>query len=240
MLDFLGIGAQKAGTTWLYEHLAKHPNILFPADEKEIHFFDRHLKRGFDWYNGIFSAEKTGVIQGEITPAYATLQRDILSQIQANYPDLKLIYMVRDPIDRAWSSAKMALWYCHMELEEASDQWFVDHFRSKGSQMRGAYETCLRNWVDYFAPSQLCVIHFDRIQDQPVELLNQTARFLGVHNAHFTTEMEPELQQKVFAGASDTLRPSLRPVLEELYRGSMESLETYLRELERAGCQRFW
>ncbi len=240
MLDFLGIGAQKAGTTWLYKHLSKHPQINFPAREKEIHFFDRHFDRGFDWYDRIFAQDMQDVKQGEITPAYATLQGNIIKQIKKHYPDIRIIYMVRNPIDRALSSAKMALWYCHMELEEASDQWFIDHFHSKGSRMRGAYEACLRNWMDYFDPSQLLVIHFDRIKDQPLELLNRTAGFLGADAHYFTTEMKAELQQKVFAGASDSLRPSLRPVLEELYHGSMESLEHYLNELEQAGCQRFW
>ena len=72
MIDFLGIGAQKAGTTWIYQHLSRHPQICFPAG-KEIHFWDHYRNNGVDWWTSLFADDHPGRKQGEITPAYATL-----------------------------------------------------------------------------------------------------------------------------------------------------------------------
>src|SRR5258706_3186219 len=130
MLDFLGIGAQKAGTTWLHEALSLHPALRFPGG-KEVHFWDWHRARGVDWYRGLFGAAAPGVKNGEITPAYALLPVEAIREIREINPALRVIYTLRNPLERAWSAALMVLQRGGMTLEEASDQWFIDHFRSK-------------------------------------------------------------------------------------------------------------
>ena len=78
MLDFLGIGAQKAGTSWLFRWLGAHPRISFPAG-KEVHFWDKKRDRGIDWYRGLFDADD-GKLHGEITPAYACLSPESIAE----------------------------------------------------------------------------------------------------------------------------------------------------------------
>lgn len=68
MLDFLGIGAQKAGTTWLQVMLSQHPEIHFPLG-KEVHFWN-HQYKGLAWYQAHFNNSHQNCKQGEITPAY--------------------------------------------------------------------------------------------------------------------------------------------------------------------------
>ena len=120
MLDFLGIGAQKAGTTWLYEQLRLHPDISFPAG-KEVHFWDLQYERGIEWYRPLFTHDKCKCL-GEITPAYAMLSKVHIEEIRDINPSLKIIYILRNPIHRAWSSALMALKRAEMTIDEASDQ----------------------------------------------------------------------------------------------------------------------
>src|SRR5665647_1032714 len=139
-LNFLGIGAQKCGTTWLYETLSRHPKIAFPGG-KEVHYWDNPQARSVSWYIDPFANDN--LVNGDITPAYGILAPETIQQIHALLPELRLIYLVRDPIERAWSSAKMALGRAEMTLDEASDQWFMDHFSSMGSLARGNYETCI-------------------------------------------------------------------------------------------------
>jgi hypothetical protein len=144
MLDFLGIGAQKAGTTWLYEQLKRHSQLAFPLG-KEAHFWNRpHDPITIARYVGRF-ADLTAVA-GEITPAYGILPVEIIREIHQQAPRLRLIYLIRNPIERAWSAALMALQRAEMTIDEASDAWFSDHFHSAGSRQRGDYETCLRTW----------------------------------------------------------------------------------------------
>ena len=145
MLQFLGIGAQKAGTTWLFSMLSRHPDLSFPAG-KEIHFWDQQHDRGIDWYRNLFASD-TQRLEGEITPAYAILAPELIRDCHAHFPHVRLIYLIRNPIERAWSSALMALTRAEMTLPEASDQWFIDHFNSAGSRARGDYAGCIAAWT---------------------------------------------------------------------------------------------
>lgn len=113
---------------------------------------------GIDWYRSLFSGQKFDrKVCGEITPTYSILPIETIRECHANFPDLKLIYLLRNPIDRAWSSANMALTKSEMEIHEASAQWFIDHFKSRGSLMRGDYESCLRNWLACYTRENLLV-----------------------------------------------------------------------------------
>lgn len=230
MLDFLGIGAQKAGTTWIHHHLEQHPDICFPHG-KEIHFWDWHRDRGVAWYTGLFS-HNPGKKQGEITPAYAFQDIDTIRQIHAINPKLRLIFSARNPIDRAWSSAKMALQRAEMTLEEASDQWFLDHFHSRGSLNRGDYVRCLSNWLSVFPAEQLLVVHYDDIATNPHKVLEQCSNHIGVNPAFFRKMPLPQ-QKRVNEGISGTIRPSLLPALHALYDEKIRTFARMMQQLEQ-------
>ena len=131
MLNFIGIGAQKCGTTWLYDKLSQHPDVSFPAG-KEVHFWDMQHSQGVQWYRALFDVADDR-LHGDITPAYGILPQSLIAEVFCELPDVRLIYLIRNPIERAWSSAKMAVMRAEMRVDEASDQWFIDHFRSAGS-----------------------------------------------------------------------------------------------------------
>jgi len=227
MLDFLGIGAQKAGTSWLHANLIKHPHLCLP-DVKELHFWDSRRHLGIDWYKGLFEAVPPGSRGGEITPAYAILDAATIDEIRRHFPDLRLLYCIRNPIERAWSSALMALWKAEMRPEEASDQWFLDHFRSAGSLRRGDYEACLRAWLRAFPAERLLLVRFEDIQANPSGVLTHCAHHLGVDPAPFQLLPAAELARPVNANRPVPLRPSLRPALEEIYLPKIEALERFL------------
>ncbi len=225
MLNFLCIGAQKCGTTWLYEALSRHPQFAFPGG-KEVHFWDRPGDRTVQWYCGLFSDDQK--INGDITPSYAILRPDVIRNIHQVLPHLKLVYLVRNPIDRAWSSAKMALARAEMTMDEASDQWFIDHFMSKGSRARGDFETCLQNWMSLFPSSRLLVLHFDAIRDEPIQTANVVLRHLGA-NIFFGASDAAHLEKRVFEGDGQAIRPSLVPVLQDIYSKHTFDIKNYIK-----------
>jgi hypothetical protein len=228
MLHFLGIGAQKAGTSWLYTMLAQHPQISFPAG-KEVHFWNRPESLDVAWYHQCFAeGGPKGALPGEITPAYAILSSDRVRRIYDEFPSARLIYLIRNPIERAWSSALMALGRAEMTMDEASDQWFIDHFRSRGSLQRGDYEGCIRTWRAVYPSEQLLIERYESIAAEPRALLGRVAGHLGVDPDAFGRIPEAELTRRVFPGAGHPLRPSLRPALEGLYRDKIRSLCDYL------------
>lgn len=226
MWRFLGIGAQKAGTSWLHAMLARHPDIAFPAG-KERHFWNRpHDSAGVEAYLAGFPDPRKA--EGEITPAYALLDRHGVREVHAAAPSLRLLYIVRDPMERAWSSALMALRRAELEPDEASDQWFIDHFRSRGSLGRGDYETCIRNWHAVFGDDALLILRFEDIVTAPESFLARCFDHLGVAPVPDAEMAAWGLHERVFEGPRYPLRESLRPVLRDLYAARIEALARYL------------
>ncbi|MFZ4733319.1 MAG: sulfotransferase family protein [Pirellulales bacterium] len=224
MLHFLGIGAQKSGTSWLHAVLCQHPAIRFPG-VKEVHFWDQQRHLGLDWYRGLFAGDD-GRRAGEITPAYAILPPATIAEVREAFPSVRLIYLIRNPIDRAWSSAKMAVGRAEMRVDEASDQWFTDHFRSAGSLARGDYETCLRNWLGHYPADHLLILRYETIGSDPGGVADACCDHLGIER--FATP-PAHLRERVFTGTAERLRRSLWPVLDAIYRPRIESLERFLR-----------
>jgi hypothetical protein len=227
--NFLGIGASRSGTTWLYANLRRHPDIWLPPI-KELHYFDRrHVPRRENqyyreqlrkrsrryrrlktyrtalkrrdaallrdlrwdlyffarrrtnrWYTGLFRPGQ-GQIAGEITPAYAFLKPDVVEEIQGINPDLKVIYLLRDPIDRSWSSAVKELRRGNeRSVSDIPDEAFFKHFNRAGHERRRDYVRTLNTWEGVFGRERMFVGFLDDIEQDPRELLQRLYGFLGV------------------------------------------------------------
>ena len=231
---FLGVGAQKAGTTWLYARLAGHPQVFMPAI-KEVHFWDLYSDRGLDWYRSLFEPGlNAGQRCGEITPAYAILPPERIAEIRRTFADARLLYVVRNPLERAWSAALMCLERAELEYHEASPQWFIDHFRSAGSRRRGDYETCMRNWLALYPADQWLLLDYGDLARDPRALLRQVAAHIGVDPDWYARRPDAELQTRVHFGpggstraASHRLPDPLREVLADLYAEPIRSFQAY-------------
>jgi hypothetical protein len=229
MLDFLGIGAQKSGSSWLYVMLNLHEGIRFPAG-KEIHFWDLNRARGVEWYRGLFAGDAPEIRKGEITPAYAILPVHVIREIRAFSPAARVLYTIRNPVERAWSSALMELARAEIAFEEASDDWFTGQLLSEGSLQRGDYETCLRNWRGVFPSEQILVLHYDMMGSDPRGFLGRCCRHVGVTESAYAAFPELALTGKVFASPAHPIRPRLREALHRVYDPKIRSLGDYLGE----------
>lgn len=228
MLYFLGIGAQKAGTSWLHAMLSQHPRLVL-AQAKELHYWDKQFPAApvQDYLN--FFQHPTAY-EGEITPAYATLPSSTIQVMQQHLPELKLIYILRNPIYRAWSAACMFLVKAQMELDEASDQWFLDHFNSKGSRLRGDYESSIRTWLAIYPRENLLLLDYQLIQTQPQMILHACCEHLTIPDFSESQLSTMLLATKVFAGKGYELRPALKQALIDLYTPQIHSLSNYLNQ----------
>lgn len=208
--DFLVIGAQRAGTTWLHRVLRQHPALWLPP-VKELHYFDRlDIKRTIlspkerrrvglkrlasldpwlinywfrirddDWYASLFrGAQAKGLIAGEITPAYATLGEDMLRRIQRMNDKIKLIFVMRDPVDRAWSAVNNA---AKKGAADASTvEKSIERARESGAVARSAYADTIKRLEAVFPASQIHYCFFDDLRDRPKALTADVLSFLGV------------------------------------------------------------
>jgi hypothetical protein len=134
--DFLCVGAQKAGTSWLYQQLEAHPDFWMPP-VKELHYLDElsrtkrfHPPRCGDERDAVFlesmkdlstrfylDLERYGRlfqhkgtrVSGDISPAYSTLRDEIIERVVNHFPNLKVVFLARDPVERAWSQLSMGV-----------------------------------------------------------------------------------------------------------------------------------
>ncbi|HEX4299950.1 MAG TPA: sulfotransferase [Gammaproteobacteria bacterium] len=230
---FLGIGAQKAGTTWLHEMLRQHPDIGLPKT-KELHYWDVKHDKGMPLtgYEAIFAAMPQPV-RGEITPGYAILPTGTIALIRARYPDLQLLLTLRNPLERAWSNAKMYLVLQKLVPDEprvaqVEDAWYLEHFRSELSLRRGDYLTCIDNWLQHFDRSQLLLSLYDDLVGDPRAFLARSCRHIGVDPALYDPMDDGLIRQRVGTTAHPEIRASLLPALRDIYADKVAVLSDRL------------
>lgn len=233
MPHFIGIGAMRAGTSWFAAHLARHPSIWL--GRKEIHFFDRKIDRrripfldrdleariryGLRFLPGI----ARGRICGEFTPSYAILEPDRIARVHNWMPEVKLLFIMRDPVERVWSQVKhdFPRWL-GMTAEQAPRSRLVAFFESPSVRRRGDYAQCLARWLRYYDREQFFLTFLEDVAADPSGVLNQAFSFLGVtpDAARF-----PDVSRPVHTSDGPTVPDWVREYL-------TDSLSTQNKQLE--------
>lgn len=165
--SFLCIGGQRCGTTRLHRILDAHPEISMTQRgvgdfNKEIHYFDRFvLTHDLDWYESHFSCHG---ISGEITPAYSTLDPAIVKTIGQYLPEIKIIYIVRNPVDRIWSQIRMmqSAWNS-ASIHEFDFKKILRLFDSPAVCLRSDYLHSFSLWQDVFGTKNILLLTFDEL-----------------------------------------------------------------------------
>jgi hypothetical protein len=196
--DFLILGAQKAGTTALYAYLREHPQITGPS-WKEVSFFDRHYVRGEAWYRGNFpnTLRTRGGLVGEASPSYL-FHPLAPERVAALVPEAKLIALVRNPVDRAFShyQHEVALGREPLSFEDAlaaEDQrllgeeermladpaYFSHAWWDYTYRARGRYAEQVERWLGQFQRERLLVLPSEDLLREPERAHAQVLEFLG-------------------------------------------------------------
>lgn len=181
--NFIGIGAERSGTTWVYRVLREHPEIFVPYI-KEVRYFDLNFDEDLAWYETWFDAENEKVI-GEISPQYLH-DPHVPARMGNALPNAKLIVVLRDPIDRAYSE----YWrHMHKQIENLSSVSPYD-FAAKLEEdpvyvQKGLYAEQLGRFLEIFPRKNFHIILYDDIVCAPHEVVRDLYAFLGVR-AGFT------------------------------------------------------
>jgi hypothetical protein len=202
-------------------NLAAHPDAFLP-EPKELHFFDRHWDLGLEWYVAKF-APGAGRIKGEITPAYGVLPPDRIARVREILPDVRLIAMLRDPVQRAWSQAVMNLvTQTSRPFDSVSDAEFMAHFQSPRSLARGDYEAILTNWSHAFGRDRLWIGLYDDLETRPRELLCEAFNHVGLSTAIDWSAIP--YTHRIFPGAGVAMPARFGEFLSNLYRPRISRL----------------
>ena len=193
--DFLVIGAQKAGTTALYAFLRRHPGITGPP-WKEVSYFDRQYARGPAWYRGNFPLRSRGRLVGEASPSYL-FHPDAPARAAALVPQARLVALLRDPVERAYShyQHERALGRERLSFEDALDReeerlagelermrgdprYFSHAWWNHTYLARGRYAEQLERWLEHYPRESLLVLPNEELASRPAETYATVLAFL--------------------------------------------------------------
>jgi len=223
--DFVIIGAQKGGTSFLYYLLTRHP-LVEPAARKELHFFDQpeYFDNGAEWYRRCFprlsSKDGQRSITGEATPYYL-FDPPVAKRMAEIVPKARLIALLRNPIDRAYS-------HYQMQVKRGTElRTFEEAIEQHSSYVsRGIYVDQLLRWFEFFSKEQMLILKSEDFFERPVETLKVVLTFLDL------PDWQPEaseLQQKRHTGIyKQKMDPSTRRRLEAYFEPYNQRLYEYL------------
>ncbi len=232
--DFLIISPPKTGSTWLAANLRRHPQVFVPK-VKEVKYFSAFFESlDVGWYLDHFEPA-AGRVKGEASPCYALLPVERIRLIRRLMPDVKLIYLMRAPVARAWSHAKHNHRYGEANfashptaLESVSDEQWRANFLHDWALASGDYLGQLRRWLTVFPREQIYVGYFESIVHRPAALLGEVFAFLGV-NPDLDLSAFP-LWERILPGPTKELPSRLGSFLHPLFRDRTRELAVFLRE----------
>lgn len=177
--DFLIVGAMKSGTTTLYEHLERNPHV-FMSTPKEPNYFsiDEVYERGVGWYCSLFADAHPEQVCGEASPSYSRYPRfaDTTRRIAELLPDVKLVYIMRHPVERFYSNYVFDRSYGHNEpiRETLTSRSYVLETSN--------YMLQIEKYLEHFSRDQMLFLLLDDLKENPERVLNELCDFLGVAN----------------------------------------------------------
>jgi hypothetical protein len=245
--DFLVLGGQRCGSTSLYDMLCGHPDVA-PASHKEPHFFDNNHLRGEQFYRRLFPLQlqmrarerRQGrrAVTGEATTYYLA-HPGVPARVRALLPDVRLIAILRDPVDRAYSHYQLSVREGRepLSFEEAlaaePDRLAGEHERLIADpsyrgvahrffsyRSRGRYIDQLERWWAEFPREQLLVLRSEDMFEDPRIVYDQLVTFLG---------LDPDADRRTFRARNrvsyDAMRPETRAELRSYFAEPNRALE---------------
>lgn len=249
--SFLVVGASKSGTTALHDNMMMHPDIL-PACTKEVHYFDVQFDKGECWYRAHFPTvdslqagrgDGPAAITGEASPYYL-FHPHAPRRVAEVLPEVKLIALLRDPIDRAFSHYKMVVrngnerlsFADAIEQEEAvireevqkmldNPAYYSDFHRRRSYLTRGLYADQLEAWFEHFPREQMLVLKSEDYFSDSADTLNRIFDFLDLSRMTFDT-----IKKSGSAPRYKPMDPDLRARLNHYFAPANERLAELLGE----------
>lgn len=236
--NFIIIGSQKSGTTSLANYISQHPQVL-PAIKKETHFWSGEFNRGIDWYLAHFPPipKSQNFITGEATPNYLVNDR-VAERIYSFLPDIKLLVIFRNPVDRAFSqyhhwrrlnweerSFEIAI---NVELEilkttPKQPQGDKKYWQLPGNYIgKGVYIEFIQKWMEVFPREQFLILRGEDLYQAPDDTMKQVFDFLGL------PEHQLPIYKKLNSGSYAPISDSLRQRLSAYFQPHNQRLEQYL------------
>lgn len=181
--DFVGIGAMRSASSWLYRCLVAHPEVSAPA-RKELHFFSdsRAYGKGIEHYAGAFGDCPLEGIAGEYTPMYMFVP-ETAARIRRWLPQVRIVACLRDPVERAFSQYKYSRKLQGRLSFYSTFEAAID--RDGEPVRRGLYAEQLERYYALFPPDNILILMYDDVVENPAATLRTLYEFVGVSDTSF-------------------------------------------------------
>lgn len=176
--DFMCVGFRKAGTTWLYENLHYHPDIYLPL-YKNVRYFSKYFDRPLAQYAAQF-APGTKKVKGDFSNSYSALSKRHIRFIRSVMPEVKIIFMLRNPVERAWSEFVHSVAATDKSLASFTDEEMMHALQCGTVERAGGYTAVIDTWLTAFPYEQVFVGFYDDLALRPQTLLSDLFSFLSV------------------------------------------------------------
>jgi hypothetical protein len=181
--NFIIVGAMKAGTTTFHEYLSEGEGVFMPRPELKFFSTDADYARGMDWYESFFAGSDSKVAVGERTTTYSYVP-SVAERIHRHLPDVKLIWIFREPVSRTyshyWHSAKAGSETLSFEQAIARESERIKKDIFRGYAKRSLYAEQVERYLRYFSKEQMLFLLFEDFLREPANVLNRTLKFLNV------------------------------------------------------------
>lgn len=187
-INFIGIGAQKCGTTWIHRNLAAHPKIYVASGkDKDTGFFTCYYDRGYQYYESLFSDAGEDALAGEVSTSYF-YDSDAPLRIKNYNPDIKLFVCLRNPVERIISNHRHEaragrIWGNNLSLAAAIDN-------NPAYLLQSRYAKHLKHWYSLFDRDNIKVLLFDDLCSKPQQFMSDIYQFIGVDDRFVPEELE--------------------------------------------------
>jgi hypothetical protein len=201
---FIGIGVQKAATSWLHDALSAHPDV-FVSEPKELDFFTHHFNQGYSRYERAFAGSEAKAARGESSPSYF-YEPAVPERIKTYVPEARLIVIFREPVGRAFSNHLHEIRKGHLsptvtfEAAEPRNPMYLE---------QGRYATHLKRWIEVFGREAILALFAEEIAADPAAALDQTYRHIGVSIGFRPPHFEERRHESV-ANRNDSLQAMLK------------------------------
>ncbi len=185
--NFIGIGVQKAASTWIYRVLEDHPEVVV-SQPKELDFFSYNYEKGVEWYESFFKKTTENTLKlGEISPSYFNDVNAVIRAKEYN-PDFKIVVILRDPVERAYSNH---LHLIRIGQYKGKDNTFETGLNAHPEYLeQSRYYQHLSCWFEHFPPKNILVLIQEDISNNPKKIAERLYQFLDINPGHKSVYLE--------------------------------------------------
>lgn len=224
--DFVIVGPQKCATTWMYEGLAEHPDVYVPETDS-VHYFDMGYHHGTEWYREYFPDDpEEYTVVGEETPSYIRSETAPERIAELN-SDAKIIFSLRNPIDRAFSHYwhEKAKGKISFEFEEV-----LENYDLYENWVRpGMYVDHIERFEDAFGEDQVKLMYFDDLVDDDAAFIREVYEFVGADPDFTPSIIDEKVNDARWSSGIEVVDKLYYRVVNIVYRRAGEPVKKVLR-----------